>query len=237
MKSIPSLKNLIIAHRGIHNNIDIPENSIKAIKESLKVNIPIEIDIQLTKDNQLVVFHDENLKRMTNNDEFVCNKTLDEIKQLNLLDTEETIPTLKEVLNVINNQVLLFIEIKHTKNIKLICETLVNELNNYGNYVLKSFDPRIIRWFKKHKPNITRGLLMMNHKKNIRNIIFNNSIILNYCKPDFISISTNLYKRKKYQKVSTKIPTIIWTIKDYSEINNFQNNSLSFICNNLPIKK
>ena len=66
--------NLIFAHRGVHNNIDIPENSIKAFKEALKNNLNIELDIQLTKDNKLVVFHDENLKRMSN-----VNKTLNEL--------------------------------------------------------------------------------------------------------------------------------------------------------------
>lgn len=238
MKNIPSLNNLIIAHRGIHNNIDIPENSLKAIKEALKENIPIEIDVQLTKDNQLIVFHDDDLKRMTNTNELVYNKTLAEIKKLKLLNTNENIPTLDEILKITNNQVLLFIEIKHTKKIELVCKTLVNNLNSYGNnYVIKSFDPKIIHWFKKNKPNITRGLIMMKHKKNIKNIILNNDLILHYCKPDFISISTKLYKTKRFQKISTKIPTILWTIKGYSEIINLQNKSLSFVCNNLPFKK
>ena len=59
------MKNKIIAHRGVFNNIDIPENSMKAFKKALKLNYPIELDIQLTKDNILVVLHDHTLQRMT----------------------------------------------------------------------------------------------------------------------------------------------------------------------------
>ena len=58
-------QNLIFAHRGVHNNIDIPENSLLSFKKALKNNLNIEIDVQLTKDNVLIVFHDNNFKRMT----------------------------------------------------------------------------------------------------------------------------------------------------------------------------
>lgn len=236
MKNILLEKNLIIAHRGMHNNLDTPENSINAIKESLKENIPIEIDVQLTKDNQIVVFHDNDLKRMTNTEGLVTNKTLADLKKLKLLNTDESIPTLEEVLKVINNQVLLFIEVKHTKDVKLMCEILIKYLEDYGNYAIKSFDPRIINWLKKHKPDIPRGLIMMKHHKQLKNMIYNNNLIFKYCKPDFISISKGLYKTKKFQKISNKIPTLVWTIKNYSEISDFQKNILGFVCNNLPLK-
>ena len=68
MKKI-NFKSRIIAHRGIHNNLDIPENSIKSFKEAIKQKLPIEFDVQLTKDNKIIIFHDYNLKRMTNLDE------------------------------------------------------------------------------------------------------------------------------------------------------------------------
>ena len=103
MKNILLAKNLIIAHRGIHNNLDTPENSLKAIKEAIKSNTPIEIDVQLTKDNQIIVFHDNDLKRMTNTEGLVTNKTLADLKKLKLVNTNESIPTLEEVLKVIKS--------------------------------------------------------------------------------------------------------------------------------------
>ena len=69
-----------IAHRGMFDNIKIPENSIASFKKALKYNYSIELDVQLTKDNILVVFHDENLKRMTNLDKLVCETNYEEIK-------------------------------------------------------------------------------------------------------------------------------------------------------------
>ena len=80
-----NLKNLVIAHRGIHNNLNIPENSIKAFKRALDKNIPIEIDIHLTKDNKLVVFHDKNLFRMTGVNKLIRKCNYNELKELRLL--------------------------------------------------------------------------------------------------------------------------------------------------------
>ena len=71
--------NLIIAHRGVHDNKNTPENSLKAFYKALIEKYPIELDIQLTKDNEIVVFHDKNLKRMTGVDKNVSDLTLDEI--------------------------------------------------------------------------------------------------------------------------------------------------------------
>ena len=66
--------NNIIAHRGIHNNTNTPENSIKAFKLALEKNIAIELDVRISKDNKLIVFHDENLKRMAN-----INRNIEEL--------------------------------------------------------------------------------------------------------------------------------------------------------------
>ena len=62
---VNNFKFVLIAHRGIYNNLNIPENSIKSFKKAVNNGIPIELDIHLTKDNKLVVFHDDNIIRMT----------------------------------------------------------------------------------------------------------------------------------------------------------------------------
>ena len=66
---------MLIAHRGIHNNIDIPENSLLAFKKALENNLSIELDIHITKDLKLVVFHDDNLNRMVGKNIFIENLT------------------------------------------------------------------------------------------------------------------------------------------------------------------
>ena len=67
------IRNNRIAHRGAFNNIDIPENSLLAFKKAIDMKWDIELDVQLTKDNVLVVFHDEDLKRMTGISKKICD--------------------------------------------------------------------------------------------------------------------------------------------------------------------
>lgn len=225
--------NLLFAHRGVHNNIDIPENSIKAFKQALKNNLNIELDIQLTKDNVLVVFHDSNLKRMTNIDKDLNELTYNKIKKLKLLNTNQTIPTLKEVLNIINGKVILDIEIKDTKKIDIVCKKLVDELTNYkGTFIIKSFNPKIVNWFKKHKPKYIRGLLI---KDNLYNK-FIGKLIIRYCKPDFLAISKKYIKRYGIKSYLKEYPILIWTILDKKEINKYINITNNYICNNIPFK-
>lgn len=225
-------KNNKIAHRGIYDNNTIPENSIKAFKKALNLGYSIELDIQLTKDLIPVIYHDDNLKRLTNIDNEIKNLNYNELKNIKLLNTNEHIPTLKEVLNLVNNKVPLLIEIKdNNKNIPLIYEILLNELKNYNNYLIQSFNPKILHYIKKINPNIQTGLLIRNNKHKIKNLIIINSLIIRYCKPDFISISKKLLNKKSYINLSKKHNTFIWTITEKKEINN---DDYTYICNNLP---
>ena len=229
-------ENKIIAHRGIFNNINIPENSIKSFKEAIKYNYPFELDIQLTKDNKLVVFHDYNTKRMTNEDYIIQESTYDEIKDLCLLNTKYKIPLFEEILKNNNDKCLIDIEIKNTKRIKETIDELIKELTNYNNYIVKSFNPKIVRYIKKNYPNIKCGLLLKSKYKNkLLNIIAKTNLIIKYSKCDFIAISQKLLNSKKYQKKSSKIETLVWTITKMEDIN--YDNDIKYICNNLPFIK
>ena len=214
--------NLVIAHRGVHDNKSTPENSIKAFYKAVIKEYPIELDIQLTKDNEIVVFHDKNLKRMTGLDKDVEDLTLDEIKKLKLLDTNEHIPTLDEVLKLVNGKVLIDIEIKPTERYKEICALLNEKLKDYkGDILVKSFDYRIPRWFKKNNPNIKRGLLLSDTNHCVIRLLL--------CKPDFLAIS----KKCNLNSFIKKYPILLWTIKDPKEFNKYKNTTTNFICNNL----
>lgn len=214
-----------IAHRGMFDNIKIPENSIASFKKALKYNYSIELDVQLTKDNILVVFHDNNLKRMTGLNKLITDTNYEELKKLKLLNTKESIPTLDEVLNLINNKVLLDIEVKDTKKIKEITNILKYKLKNYNNYVLKSFNPRIVRNLKKNINTEVGYLIDSKHK-----FLYSN-LIIKYSKADFLSISKQLLKTKRFQKLKNKYQLLIWTIKDKDEI---KDENIIYICNSLP---
>lgn len=221
----------LIAHRGAFDNVSIPENSIKAFNEAIKLNLAVEYDVQLTKDNVLVVFHDDNLYRMTGVDKKIEDVTFDEICKLTLLNTKEHIPTLKEVLKLIDNKVFMDIEIKNTKKYKVLCDFLINELKNYNNYSLKSFNPKIVRYLKNNYKDINIGYLIGDYyDKGIFNLILPTKLIIKYSKCNFISISKKLLKKNKFIKLSKKYPTQIWTIKDKQEL---VNDNYTYICNNI----
>lgn len=234
-----NLKNLNIAHRGIFNNIDIPENSLKAFKLAVSKNIPVELDVQLTKDNVLVVFHDDNLYRMTGCNQDLKDMNYQDIKKLFLLNTKEKIPTLKEVLELVNNKVLIDIEIKRTKKINKICQLLLEEITDYkNNVIVKSFDPLIIYKIKKTAPYIIRGLLIKNRYDNkLFEKIMRTKFILNICKPNFIAISKSILKNEVYLEKIKNIPIFVWTIENKEELKKINKKDFSYICNNLPYKK
>ena len=225
------IKNNIIAHRGVFNNKDIPENSMKAFRAAISSSYAFELDVQLTKDNVLVVFHDFDLKRMTGISKKLCDCSYDELLQYHLLNTKEKIPTLKQVLELNKDKVMIDIEIKHTRKIKLICEKLVEELLPYHNFVLKSFNPKIVRYLKKHHPNLEVGyLIQRKYDKKVLQIMLPSLFMIQYSKADFLAIHKKLLKTPKFLKLSLKYPVMVWTINKQEEI---PDNHCIVICNNI----
>ena len=94
----------LIAHRGLHYNY--LENTLGAFKEAIKNNYIIELDVRLTKDKKVIVFHDNNLFRITGINKNINESTYEELKEI------INIPTLQEVLNLVSGKVTIIIEIK-----------------------------------------------------------------------------------------------------------------------------
>lgn len=224
MKNLDFLKRIKIAHRGLWNE-ENPENSIGAFERCINGNIPIEFDVHLLKDNTLVVFHDDNLKRMTGVNINLKDSCYDDIKDYKLKNTDYKIPTLEEVLELVDGKVLLDIEIKCDVDGFKVCEELVKVLDKYkGKYIIKSFNPFYVWWFKKNKPDIVRGLLVSKLKKKRMNrfykyILYN--MWFNFiAKPDFISFNYKDLPNKKIEKYKNKgTPILLFTIKENNIIN------------------
>lgn len=224
----------IIAHRGVFNNKDIPENSLKAFNKALRFNYPIELDIQLSKDNALVVFHDFRIDRMTKQKGYIQDMLFSEIENLKLLDTNEKIPRLEDVLELVKGKVLLDIEIKNTKRIKKTCQELINLLNkyNYKNFIIKSFNPLIVKYLKDNYKNLEVGLLINDKYNNFfYNRLLKSNFIRKFCNCDFVAIHKELLKNKKFiSKLDSDI--LVYTIKTRDEL--IKENNVINICNNLP---
>ncbi|HHT63427.1 MAG TPA: hypothetical protein GXZ75_07095 [Clostridia bacterium] len=107
------LTSTFIAHRGIHDNKNIFENTIPAFAEAIKKGYIIELDVSMTKDKKLVVFHDKKLKRLFGIDSYLIDTSYEELAELNFPNTNEKIPQFSDVLSFVDGQVPLLIEIKN----------------------------------------------------------------------------------------------------------------------------
>ena len=178
-----------IAHRGLHDD-NIPENSLSAFRAAVDQDLPIEIDIHLTADGNVVVFHDGTLKRMCGADKNVAELTLEELKKFRLKESMETIPTLQECLDTVNGRVPLLIEYKmENGNTKSLCEAAEQILLGYsGCYLVQSFYPQVVAWYKKHKKGICRGQLAAGFRKQGFKKWLSGNLLLNFMgRPDFVS--------------------------------------------------
>lgn len=225
-------KSYIIAHRGVFDNQKVYENTKEAFELAIKHKQIIELDVRLTKDKQIVVFHDANIKRLTKQDKLVEKSTYEELNKQNILH----IPLLQEVLNQVQGEVPILIEIKPTKNIEELEINLMKQLSKYkGEYAIQSFNPKVLYWFKRNYPNILRGQLSKRYQKEkistIKKVILTNMLLNIFTKPNFISYKYNelsLEKIKKYKKKNIRI--IGWTITNEREFNHYKKYYDNLIC-------
>ena len=205
----------LIAHRGLHKGKEIPENSMLAFQKAVEKNYGIELDITISKDNQIVVFHDDTLNRLCNVNGNIEDFEYSFLKKLKLYETKEHIPLFREVLDLTKNKVPLIIEIKKHKSVGILETKLCKLLNNYaGEYYLCSFEKDILFWFRKNKPNLKRGLIF---ETNIKKFQKYNKILFLYkyfkTKPDFISLDYRLIDSSIYEFcVKNNLPIFSWTI-------------------------
>lgn len=216
-------KNLLVdyAHRGLFGKA-IPENSLKAFDNAVKKGYGIELDVQLSKDNVVMVFHDYTLKRMTGAEGNLSEFTKDQLKEFALLDTQEKIPTFKEVLDLVDGKVPLLVELKGENFDSSLCQKVADILKEYkGEYCVESFNPLLIKNIKKYLPDVFCGQLYTNvikekKKASLLNILLTLMSFNFLAKPDFIA-----YNKKSRNSLAVKIttglfgtPKFVWTMKD-----------------------
>lgn len=167
----PFMGNVFYAHRGLFDNeSEAPENSLAAFQKAVEAGYGMEMDVQLTKDDKLVVFHDATLKRMCGIEGNVWDYTLEELKQFRLKNSSERIPTFAEVLELVAGRSPLIIEYKLDRPLTKVCELGNELLSQYdGAYCIESFHPFALMWYRKHRPEVMRGQLSGNLGKETKN--------------------------------------------------------------------
>lgn len=231
-----------IAHRGLHSKeLNILENTLEAFKRAMDNNYAIELDVQLTKDDEIVVFHDYNLERMTEKNIYVKDITLNKLKKITLKGSFSIVPTLKEVLSLVNGQVPLLIEIKNDGKVSILEEKLIEILNNYnGEFMLESFNPFVVSYFKKNT-NFLCGILVCKIYESIKGklvgMLFNLLLLLNILKADFIAYKYKDLDKKMIRKITKRnIPLYVWTIDNEEDLENSSKFSQGIIFENVMPK-
>ncbi|MBQ6003442.1 MAG: glycerophosphodiester phosphodiesterase [Clostridia bacterium] len=222
-----AMEGLMIAHRGLHDDI-IPENSLAAFRAAAEKGYGLELDIRLNKEGKVIVFHDDNLKRVTGVDKKTAEADRDDMQNLRLKGTSERIPYFREVLDQIDGRVPILVEFKPGKNMEELCRKAEELLGDYkGEYFIQSFDPRVLIWYRKNRPDILRGQLsefFHIHGTKIPRItefILRNLLFGFLSRPDFIAYNLEDIKRALGLRLCMKIyhpKLLLWVIRNGSQL-------------------
>lgn len=209
-----------IAHRGLHGE-GVPENSLAAFRAAVERGFPIETDVRFSEDGRLVVFHDDDLSRMTGDERDVSECSVSELKRLRLAGTGEQIPTLQELLKLVGGKVPLLIEIKNMKGVSAdkIAGALAEATEHYGGkFAVQSFQPFYVKAFKKLRRDVPCGVLGTAEKgaaKGFRAYVIRTMCFNFTVKPDFISYRMEDFTRKRVLKFKGK--KLVWLVKSAAE--------------------
>lgn len=225
-----------IVHRGLHDdNHNIAENSIPAFEAAIEKGYIIELDVSITKDKKLVVFHDKKLKRAFGIDDYLEDLTYEELLEHNLFNTDEKIPLFSEVLSFVNGRVPLLIEIKNEGEVGEMESLVYEELKKYkGQFAIQAFNPFTLKWFRDNAPEVIRGQLsgsfiITDYEAEYagttrlpwyKKFILRNMLLNFLSKPNFISYEVNRTSDKRLNGLKKlDVPVLGWVITDETENN------------------
>lgn len=234
-------KSVKYAHRGLHGTVGeesfCAENSMTAFKRAVDRGFGIELDVHVTADGEVVVFHDATLDRVTGASGKIKEKTLAELRELRLMGTEDTIPTFREVLELVDGKVPLLVELKETGSNHAISESTAQILAEYkGEFIVESFSPLAFGAIKEKLPETPRGFLAdkFTVKKKYRTLkhALTQRFVFNFLvRPAFIALN---HKTPKLFPVGLirrlfGTPMIAWTVRSAEEEKKAYENGFSGI--------
>lgn len=206
------LLNRPVAHRGLHRpGGACPENSLAALAAAARRGYAAEIDVQLSADGIVMVFHDRALRRLTGVPGVLGTRRAAALERLHLLGGRERPPTLAEVLRRFPDLPLL-IELK-LGNPALAPAVAALLDRHRGPFAVQSFDPALTGWFADHRPDWPRGLI------GFRRRVFGHRVaeprfelrFLEIARPHFIAWSVR--ELPVPAAVPKDLPVITWTVR------------------------
>jgi glycerophosphoryl diester phosphodiesterase len=219
-----------VAHRGASGYA--PENTLASFKKALELGVDgIELDVHLSKDGKVVVLHDPLLLRTTKKFDFVSKKSLQELQKLDA-GCGEKIPTLQEVLDLVNKKVFVNIELKGKGTAQAVAVIIENYVSKkkwkYDNFFVSSFNHKELKIFKKLLPQVKVGALII-------------GFFINYDKyiKEFDAYSINIWYRLVRKSVVDKVhkhglKVFAYTVNNENEIKKMKELGVDGIISNYP---
>lgn len=215
------------AHRGLHDkDRGLPENSLAAFRAAVDHGFGAELDVHLLADGSLAVVHDSDLRRVCGKEVLVEDLTAADLTGCRLQGTEETIPLLRDVLDIFEGKTPLVIELKVERgNAAALTDAVMKQLKDWrGNYCIESFHPGVLLHLKKHYPTVVRGQLSQNFLRasEVNGLSWPVRVMLTlllstaFTRPDFIAYN---YKDRacpslRLMKGLYGVREVGWTIRD-----------------------
>jgi glycerophosphoryl diester phosphodiesterase len=206
------------AHRGLHGDGRI-ENSRAAFAAAIAAGHGIELDVQASADGQAMVFHDADLARLADARGALRAWTAAELGRFKLLGSEETIPTLAEILALIGGRVALLIEVKTpNRAADALCRSVEAALASYEGAVgVMSFNPEVGHWFARRAPQRLRGLVVTEQGKGLRGMA-ERPLALWRSRADFLAYDIrDLPSRFAGAQRAAGMKLLTWTVRSLAD--------------------
>jgi glycerophosphoryl diester phosphodiesterase len=199
------------AHRGLHSGATAPENTLAAFDAAIELDAGIECDLRLTADDQLVVFHDADARRMCVSTLRIGESRWQDLAALRV--SGHPIPSLESLLQLAAGKVPLLLEAKVDGDWGRWVPALQRELAGYhGRFGVMSFDPRLCRLIRRQMPGVRRGLLLKERQN-----VFERVAYMRVAAPDFLGVERLALGMRWVASARQSMPVYTWTIRSAAE--------------------
>lgn len=204
------------AHRGLHGK-GVPENSLAAFSVALEAGQGMECDVRLSADRRAMVFHDAELRRMTGLEGRLSDCAADRLRAIPLNGTDQHIPSLADLLALIDSAAPLLVEIKSPEHGSPypLCRAIALDLAKYtGPVAIMSFSPLIVRWFAARAPSTVRGLVVTERGRRGPLDCGKHNLALMIARPHFLAYDIRDIPSPFAAKLRGRgTPVLSWTVR------------------------